>query len=804
MKKNHTINNDVNIVKKLVLFTELLVLFLVISSSIAMAYTGFSGENKPISVSTDHKFIHKYITNQTKSSTKVGLAPENPKFTEYKNRKLVYKATQSPNIHKAGFSPSPVDLSHLKHAPLAGVYASANTSIPISYDLRTLNRITPVKNQGSAGSCWTFATDASLESYLMPGETWSFSENSLKNVLSSANSPQGFDRGPSDGGDFVMSTAYETRWSGPVNTSDDPYSASSSFSSSEIGFPVPKHVQNVNFLPNRNGPTDNQDIKKAIMNYGAVCTALYFSPSDTNSYNQNTYSYYYSGTEASDHAVTIVGWNDDYSASNFSTTPPGNGAFIIKNSWGTTAADWGNVKNDNGYFYISYYDSNVGYNMNTFFTAENSKDYTNIYQYDPLGWTQQINTSQTNPTTGWGANIFTANSNEYLNAVSFYTTDLNCNYVINIYKNTGSNPVSQTGPALTQSGTISSAGYHTVPLNSGIQLNAGQKFSVVLELTNPTYQYPIPVEMPISGYSSQATANVSESFVSSDGNTWTDITTEPSYSNTNVCIKAFTGPESRSEKGLPMANFNTNVTNGNVPLTVQFTDISTDATGWGWDFGDGVISTELNPMHTYIAAGVYNVNETVSNTNGTNSMLATINVLKKGLPTANFNTNVTNGNVPLTVQFTDISTDATGWGWDFGDGVISTELNPMHTYIAAGVYTVNETVSNTNYTNSMLATINVLKTTPQNTPTITWSNPADILYGTPLSYIQLSASASDSVSGETVLGTFVYTPPSGTILRPGTQTLSVSFTPDDTANYNTASKAVTIRVRHHRRHYWGS
>src|ERR1035437_5785542 len=116
MKKNHTINNDVNIVKKLVLFTELLVLFLVISSSIAMAYTGFSGENKPISVSTDHKFIHKYITNQTKSSTKVGLAPENPKFTEYKNRKLVYKATQSPNIHKAGFSPSPVDLSHLKRS----------------------------------------------------------------------------------------------------------------------------------------------------------------------------------------------------------------------------------------------------------------------------------------------------------------------------------------------------------------------------------------------------------------------------------------------------------------------------------------------------------------------------------------------------------------------------------------------------------------------------------------------------------------------------------------------------------------
>ena len=133
--------------------------------------------------------------------------------------------------------------------------------------------------------------------------------------------------------------------------------------------------------------------------------------------------------------------------------------------------------------------------------------------------------------------------------------------------------------------------------------------------------------MPISGYSSQAKANASESFVSSDGNTWTDITTEPGYSNTNVCIKAFTDPESRSGKGFPIANFNANVTNGNVPLTVQFTDLSTNATGWMWNFGDEATSTELNPTHTYLAAGVYTVNETVSNTNGTDSMLSTINVL---------------------------------------------------------------------------------------------------------------------------------------------------------------------------------
>ena len=212
MGKNHNLNNDIDIVKKILIFTELLVLFLVIGSSIAMAYTGFSEKNKPISVHTDHKFIHKDIINSTKFSQNVGLAPENPKFTEYQNRKLVYQTTQSPSGHKSGFSPSPVDLSHLKHTSVPDIYASAGTSIPTSYDLRTLNRVTPVKNQGSAGSCWTFATDGSLESYLMPGETWSFSENNIKNVLSSANSPQGFDRGPSDGGDFVMSTAYLARW----------------------------------------------------------------------------------------------------------------------------------------------------------------------------------------------------------------------------------------------------------------------------------------------------------------------------------------------------------------------------------------------------------------------------------------------------------------------------------------------------------------------------------------------------------------------------------------------------------------
>ena len=153
------------------------------------------------------------------------------------------------------------------------------------------------------------------------------------------------------------------------------------------------------------------------------------------------------------------------------------------------------------------------------------------------------------------------------------------------------------------------------------------------------------------------------------------------------------------------------------------------------------------------------------------------------LPVANFSTNVTNGYVPLSVEFTDLSQNTTSRNWGFGDGDTSTEQNPMHTYSTAGTYTVNLTVSNTNGTNSKTTTINVLKATP----TITWNNPADIISGTALSNTQLSASAS-------VPGTFVYTPAAGTVLDVGTQILHVDFTPTDTANYTTASKDVTINV----------
>ena len=595
MKKNHYIKSDINMSKKLVAFSELLVLFLVIGSSIAMADTGSSEINTASG-------IQKNAINQTDGSQKLDRAPENPEFVKYLNNKIYTQDAPSQNEYQTGFVPAPVDLSHLSDISVAHV------SAPAYYDLRALNRVTSVKDQGFEGTCWAFATYASMESCLMPEENRDFSENNMKTLLSSAY-PEGFDF--PEGGTSFMSTAYLARWSGPVDETDDPYDPSNEPSVySPTGLHVQKHVQDVLIIPERKNSMDNDNIKFAVQNYGAVFTTMYTDPAY---YSPDQRYYYYKGdSPAPNHGVAIVGWNDSFDKNQFSNIPPGNGAFIIKNSWGS-------LFGDKGYFYVSYYDTKLGYDENAVFTAENPDNYKFIYQYDPLGWVNSIGYS--NPTC-WCANIFTAKSNEVLRAVSFYTTDSNCNYEIYIYTNPESSIISQTGYVLAQSGTIPFAGYHTVLLNSGVKLNAGQKFSVVMKLTTPRYNFPIAFEYPISGYSSKATANAGESFISYDGTKWEDITLEDP--NANVCIKAFTDPIL-----FPVANFSSNVTMGYSPLVVQFTDLSQNSTGWNWNFGDGAASTGQNPTHIYPKIGTYIVNLTASNGNGTDSKLATITVLQK-------------------------------------------------------------------------------------------------------------------------------------------------------------------------------
>lgn len=160
----------------------------------------------------------------------------------------------------------------------------------------------------------------------------------------------------------------------------------------------------------------------------------------------------------------------------------------------------------------------------------------------------------------------------------------------------------------------------------------------------------------------------------------------------------------------PKADFSSNLTSGFAPLEVQFTDTSQNAAGWNWDFGDGATSTEQNPIHTFFSAGSYFVNLKVTNANGTSSKISTITVLHEQqslTPVADFNANSTSGPVPLTVQFTDSSQNATSWSWSFGDGSTSSEQSPSHIYSAEGTYTVILTANNANGSTSKETTITV-------------------------------------------------------------------------------------------------
>ena len=586
-------------------------------------------------------------TADNTTEPQISIAPLNPAFIQYQkeissrtdttisSNEMSVKSsntilsidqlTESPllndPVRPTGFIPSPVDLSHLSPVRMEDLMADEGFSlmstkpfgseIPSHYDLRDTGGVTAVRDQGSAGSCWAYSTLSSLESFLLHSrsETWDFSENNVKNMLVTSYQ-DGFDRNSHDEGGFDLFTAaYLTRWSGPVLEADDSYDPHSGISP---GDPViAKHVQNIFMLPGFNG--SDTLYKWMVTNYGGISVAFYYD----NAYFDpaNSSFYYYDEVQPANHAVTLVGWDDTYSRHNFTPAAPGDGAFIIKNSWGD---NWG----EGGYFYISYYDNVAGNNEfinelgtrpyagNFIFTAENVSNYDRIYQYDPLGWTACAGYDNI---TAYGANVFTAAANGTLKAVSFYTVDSNSFYNISIYLDPTDGPVSLSGPASVKNGSIPFAGYHTIDLDSSVPLLVGQNFSAVVAFTTPQYNYPLAIEKAVPDYSSNADASAGQSYMSSNGSEWTDI----SACGENVCIKAFTWEERE-----PIAAFVAGKRYVHVNEAVDFHDASLfSPKSWDWDFGDGCTSSQQDPIHSYAGPGVYDISLSVSNPNGSNTSL---------------------------------------------------------------------------------------------------------------------------------------------------------------------------------------
>jgi len=159
----------------------------------------------------------------------------------------------------------------------------------------------------------------------------------------------------------------------------------------------------------------------------------------------------------------------------------------------------------------------------------------------------------------------------------------------------------------------------------------------------------------------------------------------------------------------PTANFKANTVSGVMPLKVTFSDLSTgNPTSWLWNFGDGVTSSIRNASHTYQKAGIYTVKLTVKNSFGSNTATKTNYITLKtpdAIPIVIFTVNKTSGTAPLTVKFTDQSTNnPTSVRWYFGDGTDSSTRNATHTYTKPGMYNVKLVASNSAGSGSQLKT----------------------------------------------------------------------------------------------------
>ncbi len=387
--------------------------------------------------------------------------------------------------------------------------------VPTKYDLREKLRVSQIRDQGTYGTCWAFAATSALESSLMPEENLLFSVDHM----SMSNS---FNVNQYDGGDYTMGMAYLAAWQGPVYDADDPYGDGVT----RDDLTAVKHVQEIRIIDGK----DYQGIKEAVFKYGGVQTSLYStitsSKARTQYYNRDTNSYCYMGSEKPNHDVVIIGWDDNYPKENFNVDLEGDGAFICQNSWGTQFGD-------NGVFYVSYYDTNVGTHNVVYTGIEDTDNYDNIYQSDLCGWVGKMGYDKEDM---YGANVFTAGSAETLKAASFYATASDTSYKLYVVKDF-KNEYSFSDRTLVAEGTLEDAGYYTVNFNDSIDVDAGQRYAIVLYINTPGSTHPMAIEYD-SGEPSMATVDLDdgEGYISYDGVAFINVKEKQ---DCNLCIKAF-------------------------------------------------------------------------------------------------------------------------------------------------------------------------------------------------------------------------------------------------------------------------
>jgi len=378
--------------------------------------------------------------------------------------------------------------------------AGSAADIPSSFDLRDVgpdhaNYSTPVKDQRS-GTCWAHGSLAALESNLLATGRWDayvdlgIESDTVPNLNEyhldwwngfnwhnndDTTPPQQDGNGIEThmGGDYLMTAAYTARGDGAVSKNDEPGDRDDQWFDNPPDRDAGNnryYVRDITWqtVGTSGGPIDPtrmNALKTTIMEHGAVSTAMYWSAAF---YRKGKHYQPPATIVEPNHSVAIIGWDDSIEIPG----TPGNGAWLCKNSW---SRYW----SDDGHFWVSYYDKHAGYHPTVgavSFQNVELNTYYNIYSHDVHGWRDTLSDVTI------AMNAFTAKGDESLKSVSFYTAADNVFYSVGVFDAFSGGMVS--GLMGSAAGTMRTAGFHTVDLETLIPLDGGADFYICLLLSS--------------------------------------------------------------------------------------------------------------------------------------------------------------------------------------------------------------------------------------------------------------------------------------------------------------------------------
>ncbi len=416
------------------------------------------------------------------------------------------------NLNNPGRKMGHRDISYRAGSPFDNKSASSELLlaekgvIPGKYSSVTAGKISPVKDQNPDGTCWAFsATSACEGGYTRAtNNVESFSVIQLVNYFYNTkidplgNASNDVTRNMTDtkleqGGNSLLTMWGLASWTNgalwdvlPYTTANRNAVLKNSLNNSYANDYDIAHLQNVRIYPYSTASANMNAIKEAIMEYGALAMSYYH---DNNSYNP-TYGTYYTKLRSSNHAVSVVGWNDNFPSSYFGKKgPAGNGAWLVKNSWNT---DWGtdgdaeytNSFNgsNGGYFWISYYDASIAYASNWMaFDFQPKDNYQYNYQYDGACGAEEAAVSMGSKTAAVYKVAGLTSNAENIKAFGVGVSSTNMSGTAYLYKNvTDGKPESGTLVTSVPFATTY-AGYYTFNFPTAARVDKGENFSVVIK-----------------------------------------------------------------------------------------------------------------------------------------------------------------------------------------------------------------------------------------------------------------------------------------------------------------------------------